>query len=276
MAVTERQTMAISAKDYYEGVLKNAGAALPAEKQQAFMTMISDPDFEKVLATDVIAPRMRQDEFSRQMDALKAKEKSWTDWYSGALAKTAEDQKVVEAARSQVAAYEAQYGKLTDVERQTLITQTPPGDWISKKDFEAAQNTLQQNTLGLFKVGLKLTGKHLHEFKEPLDIDELAKVATEKGLPLEQAYAEMIAPRRTAAMTSDFEAKLKAAREEGAREFASTHQIPMDTAQKTEHHTLFNRKAESELPPAGPQREAAAVKSFVEAWQSVPANTSSE
>src|SRR5882724_6906134 len=173
-----------TAKEYYENIIKQAGGTISAEKSQAFMTMISDPDFEKVLAADVVQPRMRQDEFSRQLDALKAKEKMWTDWYSGALAKTAENQKVVEADRAKVAAYEQQYGALSDADRQELVRQTttPPGDWISKKDFEAAQQTQQQNTLGLFKIGLKLTSKHLHEFKEPLDIDELAKVATEKGI----------------------------------------------------------------------------------------------
>src|SRR5258708_136810 len=121
-----------TAKEYYEGVLKAAGAALPAEKQQAFMALVSDPDFEKVLNADVVQPRMRQDEFSRQLDALKAKEKTWTDWYSGALAKTAEDQKVVEAARAKVAAYEQQYGALSDADHQELVRQTttPTGDWI--------------------------------------------------------------------------------------------------------------------------------------------------
>ena len=266
--------MAITAKDYYEGILKTAGAALSPEKQQAFMTMISDPDFEKVLATDVIAPRLRQDDYSRNMDALKAKEKTWTEWYSGALAKTASDQQIVDAARSKVAEYEAQYGTLTVEQRAAAVTQTV--DSISKKDFDTRLQQQEQGFITLLKWAATKPLEHLQRFGTTLDVAAVEKLAVEKGINLNQAYEELVAPIAATKTAAEFDAKLKAAREEGAREFASTHQIPMDTAPKTQHHVLFDRKPESELPPAGPGREKASLQGFVEAWNSVPVGTSSE
>src|SRR5215467_7750369 len=61
--------MAVSAKEYYEGILKQAGVS--DAKRQALITALEDDEVSKALANEQVVPRMRHDEFSREMDKVR-------------------------------------------------------------------------------------------------------------------------------------------------------------------------------------------------------------
>ncbi len=163
-------------------------------------------------------------------------------------------------------------GKPSGEVKPTLVT--TPTDAISRKDFEAELAKRDQQTLSLMKTGLNLVGRHYKEFQEALDTEELAKTALDKGLSLEQAYEQSVSGRRAEAQTKATEEKIRLAREEGARDFASKHKIPVDTAAKDPsplQNNLIHKPVQGESQY---ERENRVRNSFVESWNSQPATTS--
>jgi hypothetical protein len=200
---------------------------------------------------------MRADEFSRKMDELKGEKDKWTKWYTDSLAEYQKNQQIVSDYESRVKAYETQYGPIDgNVNGQRLAVASPANpDMFTRKDFETEMQKREAANVELLKIGLKLSARHLHEFKEPLDVDGLAKQAIERNVSLQQAYDDMMQPKREEIAKTRHDEEIRLAREEGARDFASP---------------LFNRLAmdESKLPPAGQPRDAALRSSFVDAWNS--------
>lgn len=255
-------------KEYFEGLLKQAGVS--DAKRQALISQLDDEEVSKALQSEVIAPRMRQEDYSRSMDALRTKEQNWQKWYADTLQYR---EQVKEEAR-QAALAELQGGNGNGGN----------GNGAPAFDAEAYKKMLLEETdkrfktqesqfIGLMKTGLSLVGKHMAEFHEPLDVDALAKVAVEKGQTLDAAYNELVSPRRTAAQQAQFDAKLKEAREQGARDFASTHKIPIDTAPR-EHHPLLDKPTQGVVadytPNSGrltPASERALRDNFAAEWE---------
>ena len=137
--------------------------------------------------------------------------------------------------------------------------------------------------IGLFKTGLKLSSQHLTEFREPLDIDGVVKLAQDKNLSFEQAYSEMVAPRRSAVSAESLKAQIDAARAEGARDALSKHHIPTD-AQPREYHPIFDRDpkqqvgADDYVPNSGRLSQSAErtlKENFAESWNNAQSATSS-
>src|SRR6266849_7969112 len=77
-------------KEYYEGLLKKAGVA--DDKRQAILTAIDDENVSNALNEDLLAPRLRQDDYSRNMDILKADKEKWTGFYQNLLQWKAENE----------------------------------------------------------------------------------------------------------------------------------------------------------------------------------------
>ncbi len=254
--------MTVSAKEFYESLLTKAGVA--PEKRQALITQLEDPDVAKALADDAIAPRLRHDEFSRQADeARAAKQKSEAE-YAQLLQWQATEQKKIDDFWTQYQAANGNAGNGNGDGTRTIV-QPVQGDFLDKKTFESELAKRDQQFVSLLKDGMGLASRHTVEFKEALDTEALAKIAVEKNLTLRQAYDEMVAPRRTEAQKAQFDAQLKAAREEGARDFAATHQIPVDTRSR-EQHMIFDRPAPDTIPAPGPARDQMLRKDFMDAW----------
>jgi hypothetical protein len=261
--------MAVDTKQYIQELLKAAGVA--DDKQQAVLATFEDERVSKAFADEHIRPRMRADEFSRKMDELKGEKDKWTKWYTDSLAEYQKNQQIVSDYESRVKAYETQYGPIDgNVNGQRLAVASPANpDMFTRKDFETEMQKREAANVELLKIGLKLSARHLHEFKEPLDVDGLAKQAIERNVSLQQAYDDMMQPKREEIAKTRHDEEIRLAREEGARDFASKHKIPVD-AKPRETAPLFNRLAmdESKLPPAGQPRDAALRSSFVDAWNS--------
>lgn len=260
----------MDAKQYVEELLKAAGVTDESQKQ-VVLGVFSNEAAAKKLSDDVL----RQQDYSRNMDTLKADKDKWSKFYQDTLTwKAGEEQRLADL-DARVKAYEAAY---PDGGGERPVIQPVQGDFISKKDFEAEQAKRDGMTIGLIKTMGRLASQHVIEFKEPLDVDGLEKIAVERNIPLIQAYDEMTKPRRTELQQAQWEAKLKEAREAGARDFASTHKIPIDTTPR-EYHTLFDRDPakqveykDGRLTPAG---ERSLRDNFVESWNTTrPGGTS--
>lgn len=99
----------------------------------------------------------------------------------------------------------------------------------------------------VIKDGLAIATRHAVEFKEPLDVDALGKLAQEKGIALGDAYDQWIRPRLEKQQQEKHAADVKAAREEGAREALSRHKLPVDPT-PGETAPIFTRVAKDQIP----------------------------
>lgn len=267
--------MAVDVAKYYEGLLTQAG--VPEDKRQALLGLLADETVSKALADESIAPRLRHDEFSRKMDALKKEEAEWSDFYKKTLAAHEQNQKVVADYETRLSAYEA--GQGADPGAKPLTVATPAG--ITKEQFDAEIQKRDGNYLTLLKTGLKLVAQHQHEFHEPLDIDSLEKTAIERNITIQQAYDDTVRPKREAATKAAHEADITARVAEGVREFASKNRIPVDTKPR-EYHMILDQNSEKQVPydpirdkgQLTPQAKHQLSQNFVDAYNSTQANTS--
>lgn len=272
--------MAISAKEFYEGILNTAGVS--TEKRQALLAALADEDIARALTNDAIAPRLRQDEFSRKMDEAKAereravaeREKS-TKYYADLLQWKAGEEAKLEAALAGAAGD-------TDPARRQLIQQVQSMDDF-QKTLKSELDRRDQLQISLLKDGMHLASQHVYEFKEPLDSEALARIATEKGLSLKQAYDEMVGPRRMELSKVQRDTELAKAREEGARDALSKHKIPIDTTPR-EYHVMLDRDPSKQVgvndyvPNSGklsPTAERQLRDNFVNEWNTAPAGATS-
>src|SRR2546425_178902 len=133
---------------------------------------------------------------------------------------------------------------------------------VFKDGFTKFMRNREQAEINVLKAGLNAASHHMHIFGKPLDVDAVLKTANEKGLTFEAAYKEYIAPELEKKTSSEFETKLKLAREEGARDALSRHKIPVDAGPK-EYHPFFDRETDKEKA-AVTERDSMAA--FVEGW----------
>lgn len=260
--------MAVDVKAYYEGMLKQAGVS--EAKRQALVAQLDDAEVAKALADDAIAPRLRQDEFSRNMDALKTDKQKTAEYYQTLVTWKADQQRILDEAAANGG-------------RQEVIQQVQPDLAKLEKKWEEQLAQRDGQMIGLLKTGMSLASQHAVEFKERLDVDALEKIAIDKKVSLQQAYDEYVAPRRAETTQAQRTAEIAKAREEGAREFASKHKIPVDT-QPREYHVLLDRDpkkqvgADSYVPNSGqlgPADTRQLRENFVNAWETAPARDTS-
>lgn len=254
--------MAVDTKQYLEELLKEAGVSDDNVKQ-AVSNFFGNEKVAKRLGDDIL----RQQDYSRNMDSLKAEQKRTSDYYQSLVTWEAEEK----------ARWDAEHARNGNGNGNG---NGATGEYLTKKDLEAIDKKYQDEMnrreglqIALLKDGMRLASQHVHEFHEPLDTDALEKIAVDKKLTLRAAYEDMVSGRRAEAQQSAFAAKLAAAREEGARDFASKHKIPVDTVAR-EHHVMFDRDLSKQVstdyvPNSGaktPQMERGLRDNFIEAW----------
>lgn len=196
-------------------------AALDETQKAAFMQALANEKIAKGFADGT----MRQDEFSRQMDQIREKEKAreaqmatmqqnygtWEQWY-----------KQNEPRLKQLARYEQTYGPLDDGGAGNGNAAAAAQMGMTKDEFEKLLNerlsARDSAYSGVIKSMGKLVGDHYHRFKEPLDVDGLEKFAVDNGVPLETAYERLIAPKVEAQRKAEVDALVKAKYDEGVRD----------------------------------------------------------
>lgn len=262
--------MALDVKQYLEELYKAAGVSDDNVKQ-AVSAFFGNEAVSKRLNDDVL----RQQDYSRNMDSLKADKQKTADYYQQLVTWKATAEAELEAER-------AGNGNGNGNGHREVI-QPVQTDFIAKKDMEAELKRREALTISLMKDVGYLASAHATEFKEPLDMDALEKIAIDKNLPVRQAYAEMVRERRSAIDTEKRKAEIEAAKAEGAREFASKHKIPVDTRPREDYSPLLeaDRKkqvgVETYVPNSGRlsfEERRQLRENFADSWNSAQTNTS--
>jgi hypothetical protein len=98
------------------------------------------------------------------------------------------------------------------------------------KEVESRLAARDAAVVNLTKQSWRYPLRHYKQFGEEIDPDALEKFAADnKFSNLDEAYLAFIRPKMEAKAQVEMEAKLKAAKEEGAREALSRHKIPTDS-----------------------------------------------
>lgn len=222
---------------------------------------------EEALRADAVVTKgadfvLRQNDYSKQSDALRAQSeklaadrKALEEWYAESAPVVDKAVKDAKDAQAALAAYEAKYGKLDGA---------PP---VSPEDItKRLAEELDKRDRAAFAVMDTLSDiklEHAQRFKgERLDTNEILKVASERGLPLAEAYKSWIAPREKELHDKDVEDRIRKAREEGEAAALSKHNLPVAPA--TPGPSIFNMPTEGVIRNDF-ERQAAAAKNFVAA-----------
>lgn len=234
-----------AAKAYLQELARTAG--ISAEELAVLEKVADNAKFATELQNGV----KRQSDYSRAMDevttlkqTVETQIESWRDWYKTASTNDAAREEELIALRAKVNGTGGGSGGGNGTGGNGAGGGA--GDkGLSLKEIQEREGRM----INIVKTGMRLASRHAAKFGEELDVDALEKLAVEKGLTLDLAYEQLIAPRvKTAADAAQAEA-LKKAREEGLQEGLSKRDVPGESTRG--FHPLFNRKvAEGEADPA--------------------------
>ena len=260
-------------KEYYEGLLKKAGAS--DEKRQAILTALDDENVAKAFNEDMIAPRLRQDDYSRNMDALKTDREKWSKFYQDTITWKANEQERIAQLETlaQQNGHDPNGNGNVNGGNQTVLT-TEALTALDKK-YDERMKSQEQNFLSLLEGVGDITSDYVVRFKEKPDLGAIKKIAIDKGMSLKQAYDDYIAPRVQAMQTADFDARLKQAREEGAKDALSKQGLPGITAARDFHPLLDRGIDDKNVPEKGPARDRWIRDQFVQDLNSPSATSGS-
>ena len=137
---------------------------------------------------------------------------------------------------------------------------------MSKEDIgKYVENQLRMRDaayVGLTKTAVRISADFTRRFNDTLDVDAVEKLAMERGLTLDQAYKEFIAPKEQAALEARHKEDIEKAKAEAVRDYQSRMKLPIDTKPR-EAHPFFDRKEpdKSVTNPDTHSREA-----FMQGW----------
>lgn len=256
-------------KQYAQEMFRKAGVS--QAMTDAFVQTLGDPTVEKAFREGFVPTSQHHSTIDKMKGEWEGKYtqadsqvKAWNEWW----AKNGATIQAIPETYQRLQAYEQTYGKLDMNSSNSEIRQAAQASGLTKQEVEEmlAQRTqtLAQATSTLMKDVAYITADHQQRFKEPLDLDKLEEYAAKSGLPLRQAYKEFISPKSEEIRNAEFEARLKAAKEEAVRDYASKHQLPVETKPK-EPHPIFDQKApDPQLNEF--QRERNSKEAFLNAW----------
>jgi hypothetical protein len=253
--------MAFDHKKYAQELIDAAGAMTDVERQAV----------EKLFSADAVAKRvaqeqterMMQSDYNRNMDKLTADKQEWQDFYQKTV--TWKAQEADRIARLEALAAQANghdpNGNQNGVNQTVLTTEALTA--LDKK-YDERMKSQEQNFLSLLEGVGDITSDYVVRFKEKPDLGAIKKIAIDKGMSLTQAYNEYIAPRLQTMQQADFEAKIKAAREEGAKDALSKQGLPGITAARDFHPLLDRGVSDQNVPEKGPARDRWIREQFVQ------------
>ena len=211
----------IDATEQVNKFLADVLATVP-EAQRAAVKEALELDGVKTVVKDRVLARSDysalMDEAAAELAEGRQKITEWTNWYGTASTEFANT-------TAALTEYEKRFGKLDG----TGNPQVKPG--MTKEEMEASLDAmLQPRDAAAIDVADLLTDLKLEyrdQFKEKLDSKALIKFAMDKRLPLDVAYSQFVAPKVAEKQKAEFDAAIKAAKEDGAREYATSHKLPI-------------------------------------------------
>jgi hypothetical protein len=255
------------AKTHFTKLAQDAG--LSKEETEHVLKAMENERFRSTVSNGY----KRQEDYSREMDAVRVEKQRLKDWYEKEeLPKYQRYQQSID----QLEAYRSQYGELDDGLNNGRYTSNrgngngngATDGYMRKEDVSKyVEEQLRQRDgayVGLTKTAIRIGHDYARRFNEVLDVDAVEKLALDKGLALDQAYKEFIAPKEQAAMEARHKDEIERAKAEAVRDYASRHQLPIDTKPK-DAHPFWDRK-----PPETGKTEADADhrsrEEFMSGW----------
>ncbi len=252
---------------YAQELFKKAG--IEGDKAKAVLDALGDETMAKAFSEGFVeTPRHHSTldktvgEYKGKLTEAEKRAKEVNDWYAS-NGKPAYDWAL--ANQKKLKDYEDLYGPIESGGDRRAAAQVAGMTQEQVAAFvEQREKQRDVAYVSMAKDIARASGEHLSRFKETLDIDAVEKLALERGLSFGQAYQAMVAPRVEEQRNTEIEARVKAAREEGARDALSKHRLPMDTKPR-EPHPIFDRKE----PAQGVsefQQDRQSKESFLEGW----------
>lgn len=232
-------------KSMAEGIL----AKLPENLRDGFRASLLAPEATDAL-TELGARALAQSDYSKKMDEMKEKEEALTadyerlnTWYGTAEAK--------------LKAYDTILPEYT-----ALKGGKPPADppkppvaaaGMTREELDKALAERDQSYASVLALTTTLTARHLQMFAEAPDMQQVIATATQKRLPLQEAYNSLYGERITAKHKEAEDARIQKIVDEKVAEarkgftadqpFPLRHQSPsvldvLDTPDGAKKHTV--------------------------------------
>ena len=175
-----------------------------------------------------------QSEYETRMTQIQSFEEELRAW-------EAQARPLYDESLQRIAAYESQYGaldptlgpinQLQPTEDPDMLRSPSTGQYISLEDAQAMirdeTTKMSGNIANLLMATSDVSAQHLRAFGEHLSMRDLGKFMEEKGLSdVDQAWSEWTQERRETKTNADIEARIIAAREEGAKEALEKARFP--------------------------------------------------
>lgn len=195
--------------------------------------LVSRSDYSRDL--DSVRDKSAKDTKDKVTQDIRAYYQKWAD--TEVQPKLDQALKVVD----ELSKYKAAYGDLTSSGNGD---NPPVPKGLSKEDVEkmlADQlSAIQGSVISRQKAAMRVASRHLHDFNEVLEPDELEKFAQEHGYTdIDKAYSAFVQPRHEAALAEKHKEEVAKAREEGIKEGRSRAAAP--TAHEREYTNPFFR-----------------------------------
>ncbi len=226
--------MAKTAKAYFEDMCREAG--LSPEETQAALAFTSNDKLTSRLDTLV---KTGTEDYTAQVGRVRAAEaklKEFGDWYGTANTQYQQMADELASTKAQLA------GRGTGGEQGFDTSK-----FLTKQDLDRVVQDQGTRFAGILKTATHIAADHAARFGEAPDMEAIDRIATEKSLPLNLAYQEYIKPRVEAKATSDMEKRIKDAKDEAVRDYASRHQMPVDP-RPAENSFINPRGSKPEAP----------------------------
>jgi len=200
----------------------------------------------------------RHDEYSRDMDALRAERERLRQWYE--REELPKYQLYTQSAQ-ELQAYRDRYGQLQQQQQQDSqglnngrggMTDSGNGygasGGLTKEELDRyVEDKLRlrdQAYVSLTKDSMKAQNDYFRRFGRPLsdqEVDDIEKYALDRGMHFSQAYKEYISPKVEEANQLRHKEEIEKAKAEAIRDYQSRMKLPVDSKPK-EAHPFFDRK----------------------------------
>lgn len=220
--------------------LAKLGDLLTAEQKQALSAALDNEQFLDGVAEFGMLKADYSKEKNKLAEERKKAEQEYTTKYSQLEEWAKQHGSTIEQARKVYADWEKYRQTFGDLNGDAPKKDAPPpgmtAEQIAKLWEEREARLRADMGKGLLDTAYVIS-EHQRRFKEAPDIEEINRFIQEKqeeygkqGQPLSvrQAYELYAAPRLNEMKEQEFAAKLKAAKEEAVRDYASKHHLPID------------------------------------------------
>lgn len=250
-----------------DAFLADVIATIPEDKRDAFKEALTDGAKSK-LREGVLA----RSDYSRQSDELRKEREAfnatvaeanrnidgWKDWYKQTATETA-------SMKERLEKYSDTYGDLDE----GVKNKKPSLDLDAvNKNIDERLKDRDAAAIGFADQLTDLKIDHWNKYKEKLNTADLLKICDADKVNLTQGYKTLTAEREETARKKEFDDAVKSAREEGAKEYASKHNIPFSPAPTGP--SVMDAFTNKDIPRTHRDRVSAAISDFNDQMASRP------